>query len=47
MPVQIRNAYKPLKAFYERQIENEVYTESTTTFPKPLQTDLFNKEIWE
>lgn len=47
MPVQIRNAYKPLKAFYEKQIENEVYTEGTTAFPKPLQNDLFNKEIWE
>ena len=43
--VQIENAYKPLKAFYEEQLEKEGYEEST--FPKPLQNDLFNKEIWE
>tara|TARA_B110000285_G_C14831081_1_gene470922 strand:- start:286 stop:525 length:240 start_codon:yes stop_codon:yes gene_type:complete len=45
LAVQIENAYKPLKAFYERQLETEGYEEST--FPRPLQNDLFNKEIWE
>mgnify|MGYP000005704655 FL=1 len=45
LAVQIERAYKPLKAFYEKQLANEGYEEST--FPKPLQNDLFNKEIWE
>ena len=40
MPVQIRNAYDELKKYYEVQMENEEYRNSTQ-FPEPLQTDLF------
>jgi len=29
MPVQILNAYKPLKAFYDRQLADEEYIAST------------------
>ena len=40
MPVQIRNAYDELKKYYEVQMENEEYRNSTQ-FPEQLQTDLF------
>lgn len=39
MPVQILNAYKPLKAFYDSQIIDEEY-KATTNIPK--QVDLFD-----
>jgi hypothetical protein len=46
MPVQIRNAYDKLKAFYEKQVENEAYTDQTV-FRKPLRNDLFGLELWQ
>ena len=46
MPVQIRSAYKELKAFYEKQVENEVYKDQTV-FNRPLRNDLFDLELWQ
>ena len=46
MPVQIRNAYDKLKAFYEKQVENEAYADQTV-FRKPLRNDLFGLELWQ
>ncbi len=45
MPVQIRNAYKPLREFYETQVENEMVKEEG--FDKPLRNKLFGLELWQ
>lgn len=41
MPVQIRKKYDELKAFYDTQIANEEYKQ-TTLFPEYEQTELFS-----
>jgi len=46
MPVQVRSVYKELRAFYEKQVENEAYTDQTV-FRKPLRNDLFGLELWQ
>jgi len=45
MPVQIRNAYEPLRKFYESQVENKVVTEEG--FDRPLRNKLFGLELWQ
>jgi|SaaInlV_125m_DNA_1040241.scaffolds.fasta_scaffold00860_17 hypothetical protein len=46
MPVQIRSVYKELRAFYEKQVENEAYKDMEV-FDKPLQNNLFGLELWQ
>ena len=45
MPVQIRNAYKPLKEFYDSQVKNEMVKEED--FDRPLRNKLFGLELWQ